>query len=83
MRKQIECCRDCLLRGETTGLRFSMANALKDLGYYADMAHETGSHDAAAKAMHGTLAAACKAVDPQTMIPEIVGVLAKTGSLKG
>ncbi len=72
-----------LLRGETSGLRFSMANALKDLGYYADMAHETGSHDAAAKAMHGTLAAACKAVDPQTMIPEIVGVLATTGALKG
>ena len=72
-----------LLRGETTGLRFSMANALKDLGYYADMAHETGSHDAAAQAMHGTLAAACKAVDPQTMIPELVGVLAAAGSLKG
>lgn len=71
-----------LLRGETSGLRFSMANALKDLGYYADMARETGSHDAAARAMHGTLEAACQAVDPQTLLPEIVGQLAK-GALKG
>ena len=70
-----------LLRGETSGLRFSMANALKDLGYYADMAHESGSHDAAAQAMHRTLAAACQAVDPQTLLPELVGQLAK-GSLK-
>ena len=66
-----------LLRGDTSGLRFSMANALKDLGYYADMARETGSHDSAAKAMHGTLAAACQAVDPQTLLPEIVAELAK------
>lgn len=70
-----------LLRGETSGLRFSMGNALKDLGYYADMARETGSHDAAAKAMQATLAAACQAVDPQTLLPELVGQLAK-GALK-
>jgi len=31
--------------------------------------------------MHGTLAAACQAVDPQTLLPEIVGQLAK-GALK-
>ena len=70
-----------LLRGETSGLRFSMGNALKDLGYYADMARETGSHDAAAQAMQATLAAACQAVDPQTLLPELVGQLAK-GALK-
>jgi 3-hydroxyisobutyrate dehydrogenase-like beta-hydroxyacid dehydrogenase len=71
-----------LLRGETSGLRFSMANALKDLGYYADMARETGSYDAAAQAMKGTLAAACQVVDPQTLLPELVGQLAQ-GTLKG
>jgi 3-hydroxyisobutyrate dehydrogenase-like beta-hydroxyacid dehydrogenase len=70
-----------LLRGETSGLRFSMGNALKDLGYYADMARESGSHDAAAKAIQGTLAAACEVVDPQTLLPELVGQLAQ-GSLK-
>jgi len=70
-----------LLRGETSGLRFSMGNALKDLGYYADMARETGSHDAAAQAMQATLAAACQSIDPQTLLPELVGQLAK-GALK-
>ena len=70
-----------LLRGETSGLRFSMGNALKDLGYYADMARETGSHDAAATAMQSTLAAACQTVDPQTLLPELVGQLTK-GALK-
>ena len=71
-----------LLRGETSGLRFSMANALKDLGYYADMAQGAGAHDAAAQALQATMAAACKAVDPQTLVPELVGVLQK-GPLKG
>jgi len=71
-----------LLRGETSGLRFSMANALKDLGYYADMAQGAGAHDAAAQALQATLAAACQAVDPQTLVPELVGVLQK-GPLKG
>jgi hypothetical protein len=58
-----------------------MGNALKDLGYYADMAHETGSHDAAARAIQSTLASACEVVDPQTLLPELVGQLAK-GALK-
>ena len=70
-----------LLRGETSGLRFSMANALKDLGYYADMARGSGAHDLAAQAMLATLQAACHAHDPQTLLPELVGQLAK-GPLK-
>lgn len=66
-----------LLRGESTGLRFSIANALKDLGYYTEMAQETGSDDAVARAIHGTLAAACQALDPQTLLPELTGRLAQ------
>ncbi len=66
-----------VLRGETSGLRFSMGNALKDLGYYADMAQGNGAHDVAAQAMQATLAAACQTVDPQTLLPELVGVLQK------
>lgn len=69
-----------LLRGETTGLRFSMGNALKDLTYYAEMANETGSHDAAAKALQATLAQACDAMDPQTPLPALVGHLTRDGS---
>ncbi len=71
-----------LLRGESSGLRFSMANALKDLGYYADMAQAHGAHDVAAQAMLATLAGACQTVDPQTLLPELVGVLEK-GPLRG
>lgn len=66
-----------LLRGDSSGLRFSMGNALKDLTYYGEMAHETGSHDAAAKALQATLAQACQAVDPQTPLPALVGQLEK------
>ena len=61
-----------LLRGESTGLRFSMGNTLKDLGYYADMARETRSHDALATALHGAMATACEQHNPQTLLPEIV-----------
>ena len=61
-----------LLRGESTGLRFSMGNTLKDLGYYAEMARETGSHDAVANALHSAMSTACHQVDPQTLLPEIV-----------
>ncbi len=61
-----------LLRGETSGLRFSMGNTLKDLTYYTEMARDSGSRDTVATAMQATLAAACEQVDPQTLLPEIV-----------
>lgn len=61
-----------LLQGESTGLRFSMGNTLKDLGYYAEMARESGSHDAVANALHNAMFTACQEVDPQTLLPEIV-----------
>jgi hypothetical protein len=51
------------------------------VGYYADMAQGAGAHDAAAQALQATLAA-CEAVDPQTLVPELVVVLQK-GPLKG
>lgn len=69
-----------LLRGESTGLRFSMGNTLKDLGYYGDMARETGSHDTVAKALHATVAQACQQQDPQTLLPEIVQYLSAKGT---
>ncbi|MEY4318007.1 MAG: 2-hydroxy-3-oxopropionate reductase [Pseudomonadota bacterium] len=70
-----------LLEGKTSGLRFSMGNALKDLTYYGEMASETGSHQAAATALQGTLAAACKTGDPQKLLPELVSQLS-AGALK-
>ena len=64
-----------LLEGQTSGLRFSMGNALKDLTYYGEMARESGSHMVAASALQATLAAACQAGDPQKLLPELVGQL--------
>lgn len=69
-----------LLHGESTGLRFSMGNTLKDLGYYGDMARETGAHDTVAKALHATVAQACQQQDPQTLLPEIVQYLYTKGA---
>ena len=69
-----------LLHGESTGLRFSMGNTLKDLGYYGDMARETGAHDTVAKALHATVAQACQEQDPQTLLPEIVQYLSTKGA---
>ena len=43
-----------LLRGETSGLRFSMGNALKDLGYYVNMASDASAQHAIADAVAGT-----------------------------
>ena len=70
-----------LLRGDSTGLRFSMGNTLKDLGYYGTMARETGSHDTVATALHATLAQACQQRDPQTLLPEIVAYLSTDGAI--
>jgi 3-hydroxyisobutyrate dehydrogenase-like beta-hydroxyacid dehydrogenase len=69
-----------LLRGDSTGLRFSLGNTLKDLGYYGNMARETGSHDTVAIALHATLAQACQQRDPQTLLPEIVAYLSTDGA---
>ena len=54
----------------------------------ADLAHKSRAHvlrDLAlfvALAMLATLAGACQTVDPQTLLPELVGVLEK-GPLRG
>ncbi|MBN9430318.1 MAG: NAD(P)-dependent oxidoreductase [Burkholderiales bacterium] len=65
-----------LLHGDPSGLRFSMANAHKDLGYYRTMA---GDCDAAHQIADGVLqtyesASAC--AGPQALVPELVTLLA-------
>jgi 3-hydroxyisobutyrate dehydrogenase-like beta-hydroxyacid dehydrogenase len=66
-----------LLAGDSSGLRFSIANACKDLGYYAAMAHDAGAvHDVAA-AVLATLEAARGRSAPGTWLPELVDILAR------
>jgi len=64
-----------LLAQDVSGLRFSIANAAKDLGYYHTMAGDAGADRAVAAAVLGTLQGALERCDPATMLPELVSLL--------
>jgi 3-hydroxyisobutyrate dehydrogenase-like beta-hydroxyacid dehydrogenase len=66
-----------LLARDTSGLKFAMGNAQKDLGYYTHMARDTQAVHAIADAVHGTYAAAVAQAGPQTMVPELVTLLSQ------
>jgi 3-hydroxyisobutyrate dehydrogenase-like beta-hydroxyacid dehydrogenase len=65
-----------LLAGDTGGLRFSLANACKDLGYYATMAADTGARRDIAGAVLTTLESAYTQA-PQALVPELAALLAR------
>ena len=64
-----------LLSGDVGALRFSIANACKDLGYYGTMAAETGAESTVAEAVLASLRHAAD-VEPQAMMPELVRLMA-------
>ncbi len=64
-----------LANGDTSGLRFSMSNALKDLSYYNQMALDTQADRTVAEAVKNTLQTACQAGDPQALVPELIAQL--------
>jgi 3-hydroxyisobutyrate dehydrogenase-like beta-hydroxyacid dehydrogenase len=65
-----------LLAGDTGGLRFSIANARKDLDYYNAMAGDAGAARAVAAAVLATLDGALARSDTTTLVPELVRLLA-------
>lgn len=65
-----------LLAGDTGGLRFSIANARKDLDYYNAMAGDAGAARAVAAAVLATLDGALARSDATTLVPELVRLLA-------
>jgi len=65
-----------LLAGDPSGLRFSIANACKDLGYYNAMAADAGAARAVAAAVLTTLEGAKTRSGPDTWLPELVSLLA-------
>lgn len=65
-----------LLAHDVSGLRFSVANAAKDLGYYNAMAAEAGAENEIAAAVLGTLERAVSRAGDQALIPELVDILA-------
>lgn len=64
-----------LLAQDTSGLRFSIANACKDMGYYQTMAGDAQAHLAIAGAVLSTLQHAQAKAAPGTLLPELVRLL--------
>jgi len=62
---------------DTSNLRFSLANSLKDLSYYNQMAEDMKVDHTIAQAIKNSLAQACNDADPQSLLPEIVSIIAK------
>lgn len=61
---------------DVSGFRFSVSNALKDMGYYTAMARETGAaHETATGVLH-TYEQASQAGLAQAPVPEIIDYLA-------
>jgi 3-hydroxyisobutyrate dehydrogenase-like beta-hydroxyacid dehydrogenase len=65
-----------LLARDTSGLRFSIANAVKDLGYYNAMAENAGARQDIAAAVLGTVEAALARSDGSALLPELATLLA-------
>jgi 3-hydroxyisobutyrate dehydrogenase len=65
-----------ILSRDGAGFRFSIANALKDMGYYTIMAQEAGAALAMAEAARQTYAAALKN-SPDSTVPELVTILSE------
>ena len=64
-----------LLAQDPSGLRFSIANALKDLGYYNAMASDAGSPKHLAEAVLSTLQNAVDRGKGDAFVPELVSIL--------
>lgn len=64
-----------LLAHDASGLRFSIANAAKDLGYYNTMASDAGAEKAVAAAVLGTLQQALARSGQAALVPELVSLL--------
>ena len=60
---------------DNTGFRFSIANALKDMGYYTAMAREADAALAMAEAAWQTYSAALKNGADQSTVPELITIL--------
>lgn len=66
-----------LLEQDTRGLRFSIANACKDLGYYETMAADAHASRDVAGAVLATLQGALARSSPDTLVPELAAILAR------
>ncbi len=65
-----------LLARDPSALRFAMGNALKDLGYYTQMATDTGAVAGIAEAVRATFDQAVTEAGPQALVPQLASLLA-------
>lgn len=72
----LERLRPYLLSGDTSSLRFSVANACKDLSYYNTMAGDADVARAIAQSVLGTLEQAL-AKAPEALVPELSTLISK------
>jgi len=72
-----------LLAKDPSGLRFSLSNARKDLAYYTTMSQDTGAIHVIADAVGDTFEAAMAQAGGQTLLPELVSLLAQRPSPGG
>ena len=73
----LERLRPYLLAQDPGGLRFSMSNALKDMGYYSAMARDGEAAHGIAQAVHDSFALAVADGGPQRLVPELVEIFKK------
>jgi 3-hydroxyisobutyrate dehydrogenase-like beta-hydroxyacid dehydrogenase len=66
-----------LLARDTSGLRFSIANAHKDLSYYNTMAADAQAPREVAAAVLSTLQSVLSQAGPDALVPEVAGWLAR------
>jgi len=66
-----------LSAGDASAMRFSLANTLKDLSYYNQMAQDMLADRTIAAAVRQTLEDACTQGNSQSFLPEIVPIIAK------
>lgn len=68
--------------GDPTGLQFAMANARKDIGYYANIAAAHGLPSPFGTASHQIYTLACAAGHGETHVPLLSDVMAELGGVK-
>jgi 3-hydroxyisobutyrate dehydrogenase-like beta-hydroxyacid dehydrogenase len=66
---------------DSSAFRFSMSNALKDMGYYIEMTGEVGASNVTASAVRGVYERAVAEGGPNTPVPELISLLAGKGGL--
>lgn len=67
-----------LLAHDPSGLRFSIANAAKDLGYYNAMAEDAGAQKEIAASVLATLERALAKTGSDALVPELASILGES-----